>query len=281
MNKFIVLLLLKLTSFALAQFSPLIEDPRPNLYCVLEQGTLKITNYQKTWKKTFMTSPRDLSQVECTKEAAVAVIGSNFVFFSLKEEKFYEKYIMSMPSNPVLRINRTTAAALLGNYLIVAQEGRSIEEKYILTGSANSALFLEVSKNTVFSLVGSYFYIYSEGRFLEKYIMSNTVKDFQTFSGKSALITSSYFIVFSNGRFYEKSLLGFNRNEGGIISEKGYFAYSHGNYFIIFDTTKNQFKEKYVLSEGRLILHERMPLFISNNGDRIIYNPANGNFVEI
>lgn len=279
MRKLIFLSISLFSVFSLAQ----LEDTHnnPNLYCTVENGTFVVSNYEKTWKKNFLDSSSSLPFFECGKNSAAAIIGSSFVYFSLKNQRFDEKYIFTMTKRPVLKLADSTAAAFVGSYLLVAQEGRGISEHYIMSNTTSSELFLEISKNNVFMIFGGYEYVYYSGQYYENYLFSDKVLDFKTSGGKSALVTKSYFKVFSDGRFYEKSIFGNLKDFESMFSGKGCFAFATSNYFFVFDTIRNQFLEKFIFSEGKIVSLNRMPLFVSNNGDRILYNPSTGQFVEL
>lgn len=260
--KFIILLSFLFSSLAFSQ------SPRPGMMCTFENGYFRVFDGMNKYEKYVGGSH---GQVECSRELGALITDSRFVLYS--KGNFNDKYVGGNGAR-LFKVRGRLAVALMGSYLLVANADGRIMEKYVSTSSGT----MNVSSTVAMVNIGSYIYATDGNEIVEKYVGSNLQPILVSGRGVGAALMGSYFIVYNNGTMVDKYIGSRSAADSIAGGRAKVIAASVGNYFVVYDAFRSQFKDKYVGESGRVEVREEGAYHVTNAGRITRYNMTTGDF---
>lgn len=265
--KILLILGLLISSMAFAQ-----NGPGPRLMCSFENGYFRVFDGVQKYEKYIGGS---VGSVECGRDFGVLISGPKFVTYF--QGNFNEKYVGGNGSRAFMLRGRL-AVAVMSSYLIVAKAGGQIIEKYI---TGNGVPTLEVSSSLAVIANAPYLYFSNGNTVVEKYV--GNMNYLQLVSGREVggALAGNYMIVYNNGSVTDKYIGNRSGNEMLVGGRSSILAASIGNYFVIYDASRSQFRDEYVGGPGRVEVREDGAYIVLPNGKITRYNLTFGQFESI
>lgn len=268
MKTVISLVILLVSQMALAQV------PRPRLICSFDNGYFRVTDGIQRWEKYIGSTSG--SQVQCGSDFGVGVGGPYFVTFW--QGQITDKYVGGNGASTLL-VRGHMGIAFMGSYLLVARAGEAVIEKYI---GGNSIPVIEASSSLALISYGPYLYVTDGREVEEKYVGISNNPILSVGRDIGAALLGSYLMVYANGSLQDK-YIG-NRSatdslEAGRLSPL--VAVSTSSYFIVYDAQRNEMKDTYTGSAGRVEVRADGAYHFGANNRITRYDLATGNFTSI